>query len=199
MAHPIDHVRAFIHLTPEQEERLRALMKEQKFRRGAMIDARNDLKAYALFIKHGSARVFYIEGGKEHTYSFAFDDEFVILSQQLLHKPDTVMIVELLEPSTLIYIPHEPVHALFDDITKDQSDAGALFLITSLVKYTHYLEERLLLLQNTSARQRYQWLVNRYPRILERATITQIASFLGVTKETLYRIRSDKYGKSRKD
>lgn len=49
------------------------------------------------------------------------------------------------------------------------------------------------MLQNTSARERYQWVVDRYPRLLERSTVTQIASFLGVTKETLYRIRAGKY------
>ena len=37
------------------------------------------------------------------------------------------------------------------------------------------------------------WLTSRYPRLLHVATITQIASYLGVTKETLYRIRNNNY------
>lgn len=48
-------------------------------------------------------------------------------------------------------------------------------------------------MQTLNATQRYRWLINRYPRILESATTTQIASYLGLTKETLYRIRNNKY------
>ena len=55
------------------------------------------------------------------------------------------------------------------------------------------LEERLDALQTMSAEERYRWALKRYPRITECATLTQIASFLGVTKETLYRIKSGKY------
>jgi hypothetical protein len=55
------------------------------------------------------------------------------------------------------------------------------------------LEERITVLQHYSARERYLWALERYPRLTECATVTQIASFLGLTKETLYRIRSDNY------
>ena len=42
-------------------------------------------------------------------------------------------------------------------------------------------------------RERYEWVVTRYPRLLQRATLGQIASFLGITQETISRIRSEKY------
>ena len=62
-----------------------------------------------------------------------------------------------------------------------------------MMAHVKYLEERVMLLQTASAPERYRWMEKRYPRVIERATMTQVASFLGITKETLYRIRSNKY------
>lgn len=68
-----------------------------------------------------------------------------------------------------------------------------MFLNTTLAIYTSYLEERIYTLQCMNATERYDWAIKRYPRLTEYATVTQIASFLGLTRETLYRIRSGKY------
>ena len=43
------------------------------------------------------------------------------------------------------------------------------------------------------ARERDQVALERYPNILDLVTVTQLASFLNLTKETIYRIRSGKY------
>ena len=73
--------------------------------------------------------------------------------------------------------------------------AGLIFLTTSLLQYATQLEERVGVMQSLGADERYRWVLHRYPRITECANTTQIASFLGMTKETLYRIKSGKYSR----
>lgn len=187
----IEIIDALSRLSPENEQKLRSLIEQRSFRRGEIINNHNNnMLIQSFYIVHGSARAYYTRNGKEHTYSFAFDDEFVMIPHMMTHHhSDSTMSIEFMEPTDVVFIPH----ARLRDSVSDNPYEANLFQIAALRDYCRVLEERYLMLQNTSARERYQWVVDRYPRLLERSTITQIASFLGVTKETLYRIRSGKY------
>lgn len=193
MNHPIDHIRKHIDLTPELEASLRSLMQERSYRRGDTIQFTSLLRGNAFYIQQGSARVFYIQGGKEHTFSFAFANQFVTLSMFLMDNPDSQLTIEFLEPTVVIFVPITDVRSILAEYTTHNMAEMATFIITALLENQRSLEERTLMYQSYSAEKRYHWLIERYPHILEHATITQIASFLGVTKETLYRIRSGKY------
>jgi hypothetical protein len=61
-----------------------------------------------------------------------------------------------------------------------------------LITEQYYIrsEERAINLQTLPARQRYQNLLNAYPGILQKASLGQIASYLGIKQETLSRIRA---------
>jgi CRP-like cAMP-binding protein len=167
--HPIDVIKKFGTITPEQELSLRNLMCDYMFQKGDVIQGVKNLTSFVYFLTKGSARLFYTEHGREHTSSFSFSDEFIVVPRHiLLVYPETVA-VEFLEPSTVIFVPHLQVRNLLE------SDRATL-----------------------DAEQRYRWVLNRYPRLTDCATTTQIASFLGVTKETLYRIKNGKYQGSKR-
>lgn len=193
MPHPVDHIIERIQISPELEQSIRDLVIERRYNRGDTISRRLDMRNYTFYIQHGAARVYYIAGGREHTFSFAIDDQFVSLANRLLNTPDSVMVIEFLEPTTVLFIPHAQMHATMEEFRSSHNEEMSLFVITALLEHQKILEERLIMLQTANAVKRFEWFQRRYPRILERATITQIASFLGVTKETLYRIRSGKY------
>lgn len=57
--------------------------------------------------------------------------------------------------------------------------------------YCKILEERSFLLQTHSAEQRYHWLLHNSPEALQRISLGHIASYLGITQETLSRIRKN--------
>lgn len=180
-------------MTPEIEASLRSLMKEKSFRKGDTIRGAFNLTHYSYYIKRGAARVYVTSGGKEHTLSFSFDDEFIIAPQQSIKDdPDTIAI-QFLEPTEIIYLAHLKVKDILIDSTAIETTSSLLFLNAALIRYTSFLEERIHVMQTLNAPQRYQWVIKRHPRILETAPATQIASYLGLTKETLYRIRNHKY------
>ena len=190
--HPIEHIKTFAKMTPEIEASLRSLMKEKSFRKGDTIRGAFNLTHYSYYIKRGAARVFVTSGGKEHTLSFSFDDEFIIAPQQSIKDdPDTIAI-QFLEPTEIIYLAHLKVKDILIDSTAIETTSSLLFLNAALIRYTSFLEERIHVLQTLNAPQRYQWVIKRHPRILETAPATQIASYLGLTKETLYRSRNHK-------
>lgn len=191
--HPIDHIKSFARMTPEIEASLRSLMKEQSYKKGDIIRGAINLINYSYYIKRGAARVFVTSGGKEHTLSFSFDDEFIIATQQSLKDdPDTIAI-QFLEPTETIYFPHHKIKDNLNDSTAVETTSSLLFLNAALLRYTSFLEERIYIMQTLNATQRYNWVIKRHPRILETAPANQIASYLGLTKETLYRIRNNRY------
>ena len=191
--HPIDHIKSFARMTPEIEASLRSSMKEQSYKKGDIIRGAINLINYSYYIKRGAARVFVTSGGKEHTLSFSFDDEFIIATQQSLKDdPDTIAI-QFLEPTETIYFPHHKIKDNLNDSTAVETTSSLLFLNAALLRYTSFLEERIYIMQTLNATQRYNWVIKRHPRILETAPATQIASYLGLTKETLYRIRNNRY------
>ena len=191
--HPIDHIKSFARMTPEIEASLRSLMKEQSYKKGDIIRGAINLINYSYYIKRGAARVFVTSGGKEHTLSFSFDDEFIIATQQSLKDdPDTIAI-QFLEPTETIYFPHHKIKDNLNDSTAVETTSSLLFLNAAFLRYTSFLEERIYIMQTLNATQRYNWVIKRHPRILETAPATQIASYLGLTKETLYRIRNNRY------
>lgn len=193
MGHPIDYLRKHIDLPPEVEANLRSIMQETTFKRGDTLSTQNDMRANNFYILKGGARVYYTKLGKEHTYSFAFDDEFVSMSHFLLDSSEHELVIEFIEPTTVIFIPIFDARGVMESRGVIPSVEVAMMVIAALHEHSKQLEERIHILQSASAPERYRWLINRYPRILERATITQIASYLGVTKETLYRIRAGRY------
>lgn len=191
--HPIDEIKTFTKMTPEIEESLRNLMRQRTFRKGEIIRGAVNFQSYGYYIQEGAARVFITEKGKEHTISFNFEDQFVIPNHQVLNRfPDTIA-MQFLENTTMIYVPHHKVKDILEESTVVEDIPALLFLNAGLIRYSMAIEERMFVMQTFSAPDRYKWLIQKYPRLQEIATATQIASFLGLTKETIYRIRNNKY------
>ena len=191
MAHPIEHLKKIFKLSPAQIEQVNTLIVEKQMPKGSFIERSNQL-IESYYINKGAARAFYTKDGKEHTIAFAFDDEYLIAKLISANAPMTIT-VTFLEDTEIIYIPHSKLKETLDNITTEKSPEALLFFHTALQQYLTYLEERLYVFQSMNAKERYDWVIARYPRLLECATVTQISSFLGLTKETLYRIRSGKY------
>ena len=190
---PFDNFKKHVDLSPELQHSFYHITAERSYKRGETISEMGELRNHLFYIMSGSARVFYISGGKEHTYSFAFENEIIALSHQLVQDSNYVTTIEFLEPTKLAILPVEELQTLIR--SHDLNNLGVLLeqMVRGLLTQMTILEERILVLQTYSAKERFEWLMKRYPKIAERANLTQIASFLGLKKETLYRIRAGKY------
>lgn len=191
MPTPFDNIKKEVDLTSEMELSINSITTERSYKRGEIISEMGYMCNHLFYILSGSARIYYISGGKEHTYSFAFENEVIALSKQLLKDSNYVTTIEFLEPTKLAIFPIEQLQILMRNYGKLEKITQ--YIIHRLLSQMAVLEERILVLQTYSATERFEWLMKRYPKISERANLTQIASFLGVTKETLYRIRAGKY------
>ncbi|MDE5810760.1 MAG: hypothetical protein K2H61_00460 [Muribaculaceae bacterium] len=191
--HPLELIKRFTRNDPELQQRISELMIEVNFKRGDRITGQSQLSRSAFYILKGAARVCYMRKEKENTFSFAFENEFVMLSRRLLSEADSTLSIEFLEPTTVLTMKMEAIGDELERSGKVEFTAATVFLNAALHNVALYLEERLLQFQKASARERFDWAISRYPRLLDVATGTQLASFLGIAKETLYRLRADSY------
>ncbi|MFA9212617.1 MAG: Crp/Fnr family transcriptional regulator [Candidatus Methylacidiphilales bacterium] len=137
------------------------------------------------FIAKGNARAFYLKDGKDITDWFAFENDFInSINCYFLNIPSPHFI-ETIEPCILLEISKENAQILsnkyleFDRLEK-------LIITKTLLQ----LQQRIVSMQFETAHQKYINLTKFRPDITQRVPLMYIASYLGITLETLSRIRS---------
>lgn len=137
------------------------------------------------FIQHGAVRGYYTPESREITHWFGFENDFVTSFHSFITGQPSVENLQLVEGSMLWRIAKEKLHNLYNR----HHDIERLVRI-AYEKYYIRLEERFVNAQFKTASERYENLVQDAPHIIERVPLGYIASYLGISQETLSRIRN---------
>ena len=137
------------------------------------------------FLEQGALRGYYNLDGKEITHWFAFEQDFVTSFHSFITGQPAVESIQLLEGSTLWAISKKELTALMNRFHEIER-----LVRISYEKYYIRLEERFVNAQFRTATERYASLMQQTPHILERVPLGHIAAYLGISQETLSRIRS---------
>lgn len=139
------------------------------------------------FIQEGCLRTYFIDvSGKEHTLQFAVKGWWISDYIALFAKTETksVSYIECIKKATLYKISKDDFDALYKEIPKIGH-----FHIKNLESAFAKLQNRILENLTLPAQERYINFVNAYPNIEQNVKNYHIASFLGITTESLSRIR----------
>jgi len=139
------------------------------------------------FIVKGCARAFYLKDGKDVTDWLAFENDFISAINSFFLNIPSPHYIEVLEASELLEFSREDSLILSDKYHDFEKLASKVITRTLL-----QLQQRVVSIQFETAQQRYENLLNIRPDITQRVPLTHIASFLGITLETLSRIRNPK-------
>lgn len=142
---------------------------------------------YIYFIQKGIARIYYHKNDKDITEWIAMDEQFFLSITSFFQRAPSHLIIQVIEPSEVYGIHHNDFMALADkyhDVERLLRKMVTLSLILSQIRMDS--------IQFESAQQRYDRLLKTSPEIIQRVPVSYVASFLGVTPETLSRIRSQK-------
>lgn len=145
----------------------------------------NSISDYIYFIEKGIARIYYYKKEKEVTEWIAMDEQFFLSLSSFYMRSPSLLIIQTLEPSQVYGIHHNDLMSLADkyhDVERLLRNMMTGGFIMS--------QQRMFSIQFETAQQRYENLLEKTPNIILRVPLSYIASFLGVTLETLSRIRS---------
>lgn len=165
-------------------EKLQACISMVRTKRKQFLLQEGQVGQWAYFVLKGSIRAYYLQDGLEVNTWFAFEHEIVASLRNLRDQPSRETF-QTMEPCLLAALHLPSLRGL-----ASQSTSISLFSFAILEEYAHFLEDRLWQSQFLSARSRYEALLAREPELFRRISLTHIASYLGVSRETLSRLRS---------
>jgi len=180
-----DHIRQYCQLGKPALKSLSTVLQKVEVGKGDFLITEGKICRHIYFLEQGCLRGFYNLDGKEITYWFAFENNFVTSFFSFITKRPAVENIQLIEDSILWSIAHHDLEALY----QKHADIERLGRIMT-ERYYVMLEERFLSNHFKEARDRYDNLITNTPHILQRIPLGHIASYLGISQETLSRIRS---------
>jgi CRP-like cAMP-binding protein len=181
----LTHIKNYHRLSSEAEIALPDCFTKIILNKNELLLTQGNVCRHLYFLEKGALRGFYNLDGKEITHWFGFENDFVTSFHSFITGEPAVENIQLLEGCTLWAIAKETL----TDLLNRHNDIERLVRIV-YEKYYIRLEERYVNAQFKSATERYENLLQQTPYIIERVPLGLIASYLGISQETLSRIRS---------
>ncbi|MCK0125351.1 Crp/Fnr family transcriptional regulator [Gelidibacter sp. F2691] len=159
----------------------------KKVKRDEFVLRANEFSKHTFFIEKGLLRQYSIDSkGKEHTISFAPENWFVSDRESVYFNSSSVYYIQAIEDSEIVMIDEDFITLLSDKIPRFTEFNNKL-----LHNHIRHLQNRIHMLLSSNAEERYLEFVKMYPDILLRVPQTMVASYLGITPESLSRVRKE--------
>jgi CRP-like cAMP-binding protein len=172
-------------INKELEAALSKIIQKKILRKNEYLLQAEECCEHLYFVEQGALRGFYFNENKEITNWFALEGDFATSFYSFISKTKSYEIIQALEDTTVSCIKNEDLLQIYSEF-KETERLGRIIL----EKYYCRLEERLINIQFKSARERYAQLMENRPQIILRVPLGHLASYLGITQETLSRIRA---------
>lgn len=172
-------------LSPELQEDIKSFLIEEAFPKKSILLKSGQVSQRIYFIKKGFTRAFYYKSVSEYTSWFMGQGEIIVSVYSFFSRKPSFESIEVLEDSVLQSINWDQLQHLYKRYPEFN-------LVGRIITEQYYIksEERTINLQTLNAKQQYDKLLVDYPGVLQKASLGQIASYLGVKQETLSRIRA---------
>ncbi len=181
----LTHIQSIIPVSEELRDALHNITLIKTVKKGQLLIRAGEYCHDIYFVESGLLRGFYYQEEKEITNWFAREGEFATSFYAYITKATSTETIEALEDCELLQLPYTNLQQLYTRFPETER-LGRILTENYYVK----LEGRLLGLQFTTAKERYDNLVKQNGPLVLRAPLGQIASYLGITQETLSRIRA---------
>jgi len=181
------HIEMVTPLTDEEFNYILSHFKARKLKKHAYLIHEDEYVNYAYFVVKGCLKAFSSDSksGKEFIYQFAIEGWWITDQEAFFRGSRSTINVDCIENCELLAIT-----------LSDQEKLGK-----DLWKYEHFMQvkanwgcialrKRLQMMIMGSAKERYEQFILQYPHLLDRIPKTFIASYLGMSRETLSRLYS---------
>ncbi len=172
-------------LSPETRQELANILVRFELVKGEIFLREGEICKYYSMVAQGMIRLFYNKGGRDLTEHFSYEKGIFVSLESYFRQTPSYLMIEALEPTIIYSFPHDPFQALMR-VNHEAEHMYCKMLENSLIES----QQKADACRFETARERYQRLAAEHPEIVKRAPLIHIASRLGMTPETLSRVRA---------
>lgn len=184
----IEKIKSIVPLSKEAEEYFTSLGKRRAVDKGEVLIRQGQVVTKTYFVIEGCLRSYCTNtNGKEHTLLFAIKNWWISDYIALYNDQPAVLTVESLKESEVIAFNSDKIRDMFALFPELET-----FQRVNLERHVVSLQKRILNQLQLSASERYELFLEQYGDIEQHAANYHIASYLGITQESLSRIRVTK-------
>lgn len=155
--------------------------------KGEFLLHEGDVCRYSFFVNDGLLRSYSTdESGKEHIIQFAPENWFITDRSSAYFSEPAELSIDSIENSSVIFIDNT-----FMEKARAISPGYMQYNERALHNFIRHQQQRINLLLSATAEERYLHFINMYPDLTLRVPQWMIASYLGLTPESLSRVRKE--------
>lgn len=188
MFHEVDqHISRCAPINESELEIFHSRLKPRSFKKRTLLLRQGEVCKFEAYIIKGCVKKYYIDqDGEEVILQFAVEDWWISDIGSFSEQKPSNLFIETMEDTEVLIVDFESKQQLFRDIPKLER----VFRIMMQRAYS-VLESRFYAAIAHPAEARYLEFLKNYPSIPQRVPQQEIASFLGITPESLSRIKSN--------
>ena len=174
-----------LNLTDREFEWYASLFQQKYMKKGEFLLNEGEVCKYTAFVVKGCLRSYTIDNkGKEHIMQFAPENWWISDMDSFAKKTPSIYFIDALEDSEVLLIDSSSY-----DKAMVQLPQLALFFQELIQNRQAASQKRIIFSMSASAEERYLDFLKTYPAFIQRVPQHMIASYLGITPESLSRVR----------
>ncbi len=182
-----NYLQKHVHITGEEFDRLTRHFKRRSIPKGTVLLRPGDVCELSFFVEKGLLRSYTVDAaGKEHIIQFAPENWFLSDRSSVYFNEPSDFFIDAIEETSAISFDREFIEYASDVVKEFRAYNDRM-----LHKHILYMQKRLNSLLGYTAERRYMDFIRLYPDITLRVPQWMIASYLGITPESLSRVRKE--------
>ena len=174
-----------VRLTPEEEAQIKIYLTPKKLRKKQYLLQEGDVCKTIAFIEKGALREYSVDdNGNEHIIQFGLEGWIISDLYSFLTGEPATYNIDAIEDAELVLISKAAHEELLQKVPKYET-----FTRLNITGAYLAMQKRLTSIISTTLEERYATFTTLYPNIVQRVPQHMIASYMGLTPETLSRIR----------
>ncbi len=182
----LKYISKYIALTKEEEGILLSKTTYRKYLKNQYIVQQGDICNYECFVLSGCTKTFHLDNeGQEHIVMFSIEDWWTSDIGSFITQTPADYSVQCIENTEVIQFSHDDIEDIYKEIPKLER-----FFRQIIERALVASQKRIVRSFSLTAKEQYLHFKKQYPKIEQRIPQYMIASYLGITKEFLSKIKS---------
>lgn len=180
----IHYIKQYITLSENAENDITKIAVKDTYKKGTLLSEEGKTCKKLYFLERGTLRNYFFQNGKDITHWIYLNNSLITSWSSYISQKPSHDYLEATEDSVLVSLTYDQWQELYK-IHPELERFGRLIMEEQIALIDDFYKGYYFL----TAKEKYDLLVSVYPDITQRANLGHIASMLGITQETLSRIR----------